>query len=265
MGPREGAVALSYDDEGEGEALLFVHGGACDRSFWDPQVEHFRGRYRLVVPDLRGHGQSPVPDGEYSIAAFASDVAALSEELGLGPATVIGHSLGGLVAFVLPALHPGVAARVVALDSPLLLRAEAAAAFQSFARATPDDEFREAAKRMLDGAMSPDVPATVRAQVRRGQDAIDLSVFISLSSHVFANCYEELIVSCDVPALCLSAVMANDVERLAALCPTVSFGQVVGSGHFLQLEVPSQVNSMLDRFLERTSSRGSPERALQVP
>jgi hypothetical protein len=48
--------------------------------------------------------------------------------------------------------------------------------------------------------------------------------------------------------------MANDLPRLAALCPQLSFGRVVGSGHFLQLEVPAQVNAMLDRFLEVTPS-----------
>src|SRR5262249_5232717 len=119
-------VALSYDDDGSGPVLMFLHGGACDRTFWDPQLAYFRRRFRVVIPDLRGHGASPAPGGDYTVPAFAGDVAALGDAIGIRAATVIGHSLGGLVALALPALHPGLAARVVALDSPLVLSAEVA-------------------------------------------------------------------------------------------------------------------------------------------
>jgi pimeloyl-ACP methyl ester carboxylesterase len=244
-------VALSYHDEGAGPALLFLHGGACDRSFWEPQVVHFRGRYRLVLPDLRGHGASPAPQDEYSVAAFASDVGVLADGLGIRGATVIGHSLGGLVAFVLPALCPGVARRVVALDSPLVLAPEVAAAFQGVAAAEPAD-FRQAARDHSRSALSPDADPALAAHIEAAQDATDLDAFISLTRHVFANSYDELLARCDVPALSVHAVIPNDVDRLAALCRNLYLGRVIGSGHFLQLEVPDQVNAMLDRFLEVT-------------
>jgi pimeloyl-ACP methyl ester carboxylesterase len=245
-------VALNYHDEGSGRVLLFVHGGACDRTFWEPQVAHFGGRYRLVIPDLRGHGASPAPGGEYTVQAFAGDVAALVNSLGVRGATVIGHSLGGLVAFALPALCPGVAGRVVALDSPLVLRPEVAAAFQELA-ATASDDFRQAAKEGSEAALSPDADPTLRARISAAQDATDLHAFISLTRHVFANCYEDLLARCDVPALSVEAVIPNDVDRLSSLCSQVYLGRVVGSGHFLQLEVPGQVNAMLDRFLGVTN------------
>jgi pimeloyl-ACP methyl ester carboxylesterase len=246
------AVALSYDDEGSGHPLLFLHGGACDRSFWRPQVLHFRNRYRVVLPDLRGHGRSPVPGGDYSVENFANDVAALAGSLAIEGATVIGHSLGGLVAFALPALHPGVAGRVVALDSPLSLPPHVAAAFAEMG-AHSRDEFRSALRRASKGAVSVDADPDLQAHIAAAQDATDLDCFISLSGHAFANSYDDLLAECDVPALLVTATIPNDMDRLGHLCPQLHVGKVVGSGHFLELEVPDQVNAMLDRFLQLTS------------
>jgi pimeloyl-ACP methyl ester carboxylesterase len=245
------AVALSYDAEGSGHPLLFLHGGSCDRTFWAPQVAYFRGRFRLVLPDLRGHGRSPVPGGAYSVEDFASDVAALASSLDIKGATVIGHSLGGLVAFVLPALYPGVAGRVVALDSPLVLAADVAAGFRQLGTHRRED-FRQTLREASHGAVSVDTDPAVRAQILAAQDATDLDCFIAVSQRAFANCYEDLVAKCDVPALLVTASIPNDLERLGRLCPQLQVGKVVGSGHFLELEVPDQVNAMLDRFIHVT-------------
>jgi pimeloyl-ACP methyl ester carboxylesterase len=252
-------VALSYDDNGSGPALMFLHGGASDRTFWDPQLAYFRRRFRLVVPDLRGHGASPAPGGEYTVPAFAGDVAALADAIGIRAATVIGHSLGGLVALALPALHPGVAARVVALDSPLLLPLEVAATFESLAGAPPH-EFRQAARESSEAAVSQDADPALRVRSAAAQDATDLDAFISLTRHVFDNCYEDLLARCDVPALSIGAIIPNRLDRLRSLIPQLYLGRVVGSGHFLQLEVPDQVNAMLERFLAVTKGSDSRQR-----
>jgi pimeloyl-ACP methyl ester carboxylesterase len=93
----------------------------------------------------------------------------------------------------------------------------------------------------------------LRARVAAAQDATDLDAFISLTRHVFANCYEDLLARCDVPALSVSAIIPYGLDRLRRLIPQLYLGTVVGSGHFLQLEVPDQVNGMLDRFLSVTT------------
>ena len=102
-------VALSYDDNGHAgaPAFVFVHGWTCDRSFFKPQYDHFGASARAIALDLRGHGKSPVaPDGDYSIEAFAGDVAGLIDELGLAPAIVVGHSLGGVISCATAAAFP---------------------------------------------------------------------------------------------------------------------------------------------------------------
>ena len=91
-------IRLNYVDEGHGDPILFLHGlGSCGDD-WILQTPVFAGEYRLIAPDLRGHGRSSKPAGPYSTALFAADVAALLEALGVERAHVVGLSLGGLVA-----------------------------------------------------------------------------------------------------------------------------------------------------------------------
>ena len=98
---------LAFEDRGAGKpAFVFVHGWACDRSFFAPQAEHFSRRHRVVSVDLRGHGGSDKPQGPYPIAAYADDIAYIIEQLGLGKAVAVGHSMGGVTVLQLAAAHP---------------------------------------------------------------------------------------------------------------------------------------------------------------
>ena len=72
-------------------ARSFV-GGACDRSFFSPQAEHFARRHRVISVDLRGHGESEKPPGSYPIAAYADDIAYIIEQRAMGKAVAVGHA-----------------------------------------------------------------------------------------------------------------------------------------------------------------------------
>jgi pimeloyl-ACP methyl ester carboxylesterase len=77
---------------------VFLHGlGSCGED-WVLQTQFFAPRFRVIAPDLRGHGRSGKPAGPYSIALLASDVAALLDALAIESAHIAGLSLGGLVA-----------------------------------------------------------------------------------------------------------------------------------------------------------------------
>src|SRR5689334_9237777 len=74
-----GAVSLGYDDVGTGDVLVLLHGHPFDRSMWRPQLE--RPGWRVIAPDLRGYGQSPVVPGVTSFETFARDIKALLDRL----------------------------------------------------------------------------------------------------------------------------------------------------------------------------------------
>lgn len=99
-------VRLSYIDYGgKGEPLLALHGHyACARSFAG-LAEALHDQWRVIALDQRGHGWSDQPD-DYSREAYVRDAAAFMRELNLGPAVVLGHSLGGLNAYQLAAWQP---------------------------------------------------------------------------------------------------------------------------------------------------------------
>lgn len=100
------AVELAYDDAGAGPAVVLLHGHPFNRSMWAPQVAALDGAYRVIVPDLRGYGESPVTPGTVPMSQLARDVEQLLGHIGVGEAAVTGLSMGGLVAMELAIADP---------------------------------------------------------------------------------------------------------------------------------------------------------------
>jgi pimeloyl-ACP methyl ester carboxylesterase len=113
---RRNGIALFYEEAGGGDLpLVFVHGWCCDHTYFAPQFEHFRRKHRVVTVDLRGHGQSDKPTQSYTMEAFADDMAGMCDQLGVEKPVVIGHSMGGIVAFDLACRYPTLPSAIVML------------------------------------------------------------------------------------------------------------------------------------------------------
>ena len=82
---------------------MLLHAGVGDRRLWDGQVDALAGQYKVIRPDLRGFGQSPLPGGPFS---HVEDVRALLDHLGVERAAVVGNSFGGRVALDFALVHP---------------------------------------------------------------------------------------------------------------------------------------------------------------
>ncbi|OBK43158.1 alpha/beta fold hydrolase [Mycobacterium sp. 1081908.1] len=89
---------IAYRDAGDGPALLLIHGMAGSSATWHAIIPQLSKKYRVIAPDLLGHGMSAKPRGDYSLGAFAVFLRDLLDELGVDRATVIGQSLGGGIA-----------------------------------------------------------------------------------------------------------------------------------------------------------------------
>jgi pimeloyl-ACP methyl ester carboxylesterase len=99
-------IEIAYDDVGSGPAVVLLHGYPFNRSMWRAQVEELRKNHRVIVPDLRGHGESAVTPGPTTMESMALDVASLLESLNISRATIGGLSMGGYVALAFYRLFP---------------------------------------------------------------------------------------------------------------------------------------------------------------
>lgn len=91
-------TTIAYRDQGAGPATMLIHGAFLSHRDWEPQIEVLSSHFRLIIPDVRAHGESGRDGLPYSVEQFADDMAALLDTLGIDQAVVCGHSLGGMIA-----------------------------------------------------------------------------------------------------------------------------------------------------------------------
>jgi pimeloyl-ACP methyl ester carboxylesterase len=112
-------LRLHYVDWGNAGArpMVLVHGGRDHCRNWDWVAEELRGDWRVIAPDLRGHGDSEwSQDGTYMMAGYIYDLAQLIHQQKLAPVTLIAHSLGGNIALRYAGLYPENVARLIAIE-----------------------------------------------------------------------------------------------------------------------------------------------------
>jgi 3-oxoadipate enol-lactonase len=110
-------VTLYVEQHGSGEPLLLLHGLGSSGADWEEVLPALACRYRVILPDVRGHGRSEKPDGAYSVPLFAADLAALCDWLELKRAHVVGISMGGMIAFELAVTRPDLVASLCIVNS----------------------------------------------------------------------------------------------------------------------------------------------------
>jgi 3-oxoadipate enol-lactonase len=100
-------VELAYNEQGQGQTVVLLHGFCGSSAYWDKILPMLPDGFRVIAPDLRGHGNSSSPEGgTYTMETFAEDIAQLLVKLQAGQAIVLGHSLGGYVTLALAERHP---------------------------------------------------------------------------------------------------------------------------------------------------------------
>ena len=254
-------VRIAYDrTEGALTPVVLLHGWCCDRSYLAPQAAFFAALgHGVVAPDLRGHGASDAPDGSYAMQVFADDVAALCDSLGVAGAVVVGHSMGGIVAFDLAVRYPALVSGLVMIDSAVTRPEASRAGLPAFiARlAGPEREtaVRDYVTRVL---FQPTDDAARKAAILDAMARVPPHVMIGAIQGMYDWDPAEAAGKALPPALFIANTgkPLSDLVRLGALVPGLMLGQVVGSGHFCTLEVPDQVNAMIARFVDLAARGG---------
>lgn len=100
-------IRLAYDRRGKGTPLVLLHGYPLDHHLWDAVAPLLEDTFDLILPDLRGFGESSTVDSFYAMEDYAADIGGLLDRLGIEKAAIAGHSMGGYVALAFVRLFPG--------------------------------------------------------------------------------------------------------------------------------------------------------------
>src|SRR5208337_378903 len=109
---KSGDAEIVYWSLGEGSPVILLHPFPARHEFWLPVAEALAARYRVILPDLRGHGESGVGEGPATMEKHAADIVRVMDDADVGRAPLIGVSIGGYVLFEFWRRHRG---RVAAL------------------------------------------------------------------------------------------------------------------------------------------------------
>lgn len=255
---------LHYVDEGTGDPpVVLLHAFPLTSAMWAPQIAALAPHHRVVAPDLRGFGGSDVPRRreDYSVDAWADDVAALLGALGLERVVLGGLSLGGYVAFAFLRRHrEALAALVLAdtrpgADTPEVLvrrndqqqRLEAAATPVEMAdrllqplvgpTSTRRDEALATARDLLVGARSEGVIGALEALKNRPDSTAELAT-VTVPTLVVVGEQDQL----SPPEV---------AEAMANAIPGSRLVVVPDAGHVSNMENPEAFNAALEEFLGR--------------
>lgn len=185
------------------------------------------------------------------MAGFADDLAFLCNHLSVDRPVVVGHSMGGVIGFEMAMRHPDLVGAVVAIDAPIVPPASLAAAIAGFVEGLRSPAYQDVTRNFANGMLFlPTDDPTRSAQVVEHMAGAHQHVMVSAMEEIFSSDTHAAAAGCQAPALLINAASPlADITRLRELCPHVVVGQTVGSGHFNQLEVPDQVNAMIERFI----------------
>jgi pimeloyl-ACP methyl ester carboxylesterase len=240
-------VAVFRVEEGAGERLLLVHGWGSDGHEWDQHVAALAQRYRVIVPDLPGHGRS-VPLARTVPRTIAAELAGALD----GPVIAVGHSMGAQVVTILAVEYPELVRAVVGLD-PGYGVLPAVAPYVS--QVIDADDPVKAALAMVEWCFTPATPDAVRTAHRRRVAGTPPHVLSQALAGIFTDddaigmrpASEAYLVRRHCPVLSIWA----DAERAAWEEP---FASTVlawpGAGHYLHEERPDEFLAALTGWLE---------------
>lgn len=248
--------------------LLFLHGIMGHRRDWDVLVDRVATRHRVIAVDQRGHGRSDRAAG-YRVADMADDAVAVIEQLGIAPVTIVGHSMGAMVAFIVAARRPDLVDRLVAIDlvpasleaEPVHQMPEVFAAMARASYASVDDAVTEwqaanplARPDLVRNYVAHALVAGPDGRLRWGFDALGLRSFFDgvtpdeLWAAIDAVRCPSLVVRGERSPVVTSDQAIELSERLGG----AGLVTIAGGGHDLGVEQPEAVADAVLAFLSAT-------------
>ncbi|MBV8925632.1 MAG: alpha/beta fold hydrolase [Bradyrhizobium sp.] len=247
-------VKIYYEVHGDGPPLILTHGYASTSAMWKGQVEALSRRHRLVLWDMRGHGQSDYPDDPacYSEALTVGDIAALLDEVGAPKAIVGGLSLGGYMSLAFYRAHPERVSALLIIDTgPGFKKDAAREAWNKHARDTADRFDREGLAALTSASRER---ASASHRDAKGLALAARGMLTQRDARVI-----ELLPEIKVPALVV--VGADDApflaasDYMAAKIPGAKKVVIAAAGHAVNIDQPQAFIDAVLPFLDQLPKR----------
>ncbi len=268
---------IAYRDTGQGPVLLLIHGMAGSSATWQAIIPQLSTHYRVIAPDLLGHGMSAKPRGDYSLGAFAVWLRDFLDELRVHRVTVIGQSLGGGIAMQFAYQHRNYCERLVLIGSgglgpdlsPVLRILSAPGAELILPVVTPQP-VRNVGNKLASWLTSAGIQAPRAGQMWQAYcslaDAESRHAFFRTLRSVVdyrgqaVSALNKLHLTADIPTL----LIWGDHDRIIPISHAYAARDALtgcrlevleGVGHFPHVEAPTAVADILENFIVATTSQ----------
>jgi 3-oxoadipate enol-lactonase len=236
--------------------VLLIHGLGGDHRFWLYQVPALCGRFPVLLVDLRGHGASTKPAGDFTIADMAQDLVRLLRALGVERVHAVGSSLGGLVAQQLALDHPFATASLVLAGTFCVIPDDLAGAARAALQLIEENDMAAIASARITNAFSDAVDPVVRGYFIDRVAGNDPPTYRRAARAAFAFSACDRLAELELPALVV--VGEEDrvtppalAETLAARIRGARLAPIAGAGHICNVDQPEAFNRILLDFLEK--------------
>ncbi|KOG28302.1 MULTISPECIES: alpha/beta fold hydrolase [Streptomyces] len=251
------ATHVFYEDRGTGPALLLVHGHPFDHTMWQPQIDRFSRTHRVIAPDLRGYGNTPLGAMTHStdLGEFAEDLVELLDELRIEDCVLAGLSMGGQIAMELYRRHPERVRGLVLADTfPAAETEDGKKARNAMADRLLREGMHGYADEVLDRMVAP-YNTHAAPHVHRMMRATDpVAAAAALRGRAERPDYRETLAAATVPALVVvgrddTYTPVADAEEMHALLPDSTLVVVERAAHLPNLERTEEFDAALAAFL----------------
>lgn len=248
-----GTNKVCYTINGEGSnTVVLIHGWGGSKELWKAQVSDLERDFRVLTVDLPGFGQSDKPKTNYSMGFLAEGVNAVLVDAKIDKAVLVGFSMGAPVISAFYKKYPAKVAGLVAVDGSLRGFNIPANQLEQILAPYRTDKYQDAARRFF-AAMFPN-PGTEKMR----DEATE--VLLKTPAHVLLSSFEQMAdgPSWEVRKIEKPLLLVNTTNPLWSpdykayvkkLQPESIYKEIQGTGHFVQLEKPQEVNTILRDFL----------------
>jgi pimeloyl-ACP methyl ester carboxylesterase len=245
-------IRLAYERRGTGSPLVLLHGYPLDHHLWDEVTPLLEDTFELILPDLRGFGESSTVDSFYAMEDIASDIAALLDHLEIQKTAIVGHSMGGYVALAFARLYLervsgfGLVSSQVLADPPDRKEGR----YKSAAEVA-DKGIASVVETMAPKFTSnPELQKFARESMERQQPAAYIGALKAMAERVDST---PLLPSLTVPVVIVhgdadALIPIDRAREVKAAIPNAHLVEISGAGHMPMMEAKEETAAALKQL-----------------